>query len=374
MKTNILSKIVFSLIGLMTFSGCSKDEEFKEVSVTEVTTLYAPDNGKNLTLQASGNPSLYFEWEKAVAQDNGVVYYDVVFDKENGDFSKPIFVIPSDNNGISRGAAITHKVLNQIGGLAGIASAATGTLKWTIVSSRGLTKVMSKQIRTLSITRLSGIEAPTSLFLTGEGTEGGAALASALNVKTLSGGNEFEVFTKLLAGKKYSFVDSKTNVSRTFSVDAAGTTFKENANGATVAKDGIYKIRLDFLTGSATIAEVNKIDFWMCTPQKRSAMTYQGKGVWKLTDHVPDFTSGGFGDDRYFFWITIGGVEQKLGSVNADNQPPSAGTGPYFNLQFNTDNERWRYSFKFPNRNVAKCSITVSLSPDVQDYNHLITY
>ncbi|TKC07131.1 SusE domain-containing protein [Pedobacter frigoris] len=375
MKTNILSKLAFSLIVLLTFSGCAKEEKFKEVTVTEVTTLYAPDNGRNVTLQASGNPSLYFEWEKAVAQDNGLVYYDVVFDKESGDFSKPIYVAPADNNGISRGAVITHKVLNQIAALAGIPSATQGTIKWTVKSSRGLTKVMSKQIRTLTITRLSGIDAPTSVFLTGEGSEGGTNLAQALNMKGLTGGNEFEIFTRLLAGKKYSFVDSKTSASRTFSVDASGTTFKENANGGTVAKDGIYRVKLDFLTGSASIVEVNKIDLWMCTPQKRNALTYQGKGVWKLTDLVPDFTSGGFGDDRYFFWITMGGVEQKLGSINRDNQPPAAGTGPYFNVYINeSDKDRWNFSFKFPNRSATKCSITLTLSPDVTDYNHAITY
>jgi len=374
MKTNILSKLAFSLIGLITFSGCSKKDEFKEVSVTEVTTLYAPDNGRNITLQASGNPSLYFEWEKAIAQDNGLVYYDVVFDKENGDFSKPIYVAPADNNGISRGAVITHKTLNQIASLAGIPSATQGVLKWTIMSSRGLTKVMSKQVRTLTITRLSGIEAPTAVFITGEGSEGGADLSQALNMKGLNGGNEFEIFTRLLAGKKYSFVDSKTSVSRTFTIDASGTTFKENADGATVAKDGIYRIRLDFLTGSASLVEVNKIDFFMCTPQKRNALTYEGKGVWKLNDLVPDFSTN-WSDDRYFFWITLGGVEQKLGSNLRDNTPPASTTGTYFNVVFNpSDKDQWNYSFKFPNRTVPKCSITLNLTPAVTEYNHIVTY
>ena len=249
-------------------------------------------------------------------------------------------------------------------------------MKWTVVSSRGLTKTTSKEVRILNVTRLSSIDEPVSLFLTGEGTEAGADLSQALSVKTLAGGVEFEVYTKLLAGKKYTFVDSKTNVSRSFSVDASGTSFKENANGGAVAKDGIYRIRLDFNTGSASIVEINKLDFFMCTPQKRNTLTYQGKGVWKLTDLVPDFTSGGFGDDRYFFWITLNGVEQKLGSDKSDNQPPTSTTAAsYFNVNFNaTDKDRWNFSYKFPNRNVAKCSVTVSFSADNANYNHVITY
>lgn len=359
----------------MAVVSCKKDKEFKEVNVTEVTTLYSPDEARNVVLQPSATASLYFEWEKATAQDNGLVYYDVLFDKEDGDFSKPLYVVTADNNGISSGASITHKVLNRIGGLAGIASSAEGVLKWTIVSSRGLTKVMSKQSRTINITRLSGIEAPASLYLTGEGTEAGADLSQALQVKALKNDGEFEIFTKLVAGKKYSFVDSKSNVSRTFSVDDGGTTFKENENGSMIAEDGIYKINLDFNTTTITLQPITKLDFFMCTPQKRTTLEYQGKGVWKVDDMVPDFTSGGWGDDRYFFWMTIGGKEQKIGGNLKDNQPPSVTTGAYFNLFFYpSDESQWDYSFKFPNRTTPKCSVVVSLSADITDYTHEIVY
>jgi len=373
MKNNILS-LAFYLIALMAITGCSKDKDFKEVIVTEVNTLYAPDDGRNVVLQSAGSASLYFEWEKSVAQDNGLVYYDILFDKENGDFSAPIFVVPADNNGISTGASITHKVLNKIGGLAGLAASESGKLKWTVAASRGLTRTLSKQIRIINLTRLGGVEAPVSLFLTGEATEGGSALAGALNVKTLEGGNEFEVYTKLLAGKTYTFVDSKTNVSRTFSVDAGGATFKENSTGGTVAKDGIYKIHLDFNASSVSITEITKLDFFMCTPQKRETLTYQGKGIWRANDIVPDFKTN-FGDDRYFFWMTIGGTEQKVGSSNKDNQPPSVKTGTYFKLNFYpSDKGQWDYSFKFPNRSVPKCSIIVSFSAEGESYTHEIVY
>lgn len=372
MKKYILLPACY-LTAILVFFGCKKDKEFKDVTVTEVTTLYSPDDGKKILLQPTG--SLYFEWEKSVAQDNGVVYYDVIFDKENGDFSKPIYSVPSDNNGIGRGASITHKVLNSVAGLAGIQSAEEGTIKWTVVSSRGLTKVMSKQVRTMKITRLSGFDVPVALYLTGEGTEGGTALPQALTVKSLTTGGEFEIYTKLLAGKSYKFVDSKTSVTRTFSVDASGTTFKENATGATVTKDGIYKINLDFNAGTVVIKEITKLDFFMCTPQKRSTLTYQGKGIWRVTDMVPDFVTGGFGDDRYFFWMTIGGSEQKVGSGSKDNQPPSTTTGAYFNVSFYpTDKNQWDYSFKFPNRSIAKCSVVVSFSSEIASYNHQIIF
>src|SRR5688572_29266361 len=137
MKKNKLS-IAFFILLFAAFGACTKDNKFKEVTVTVVSTLYSPDDGRNVVLQSAGSATLYFEWEKAVAEDNGVVYYDVLFDKPDGDFSNPLFVVPADNNGTSTGSSITHKVLNKIGKLAGIASAAEGKLKWTVASSRGL--------------------------------------------------------------------------------------------------------------------------------------------------------------------------------------------------------------------------------------------
>lgn len=374
MRTDIFKAPFCIIIIILALTGCKKDKEFKEVVVTEVNTLYAPDDGRNIVLQNSSTASLYFEWEKSVAQDNGLVYYDVLFDKEGGDFSKPLFVVSADNNGISTSASITHKVLNKIGALAGYKPTQEGVLKWTVVASRGLTKTTSKQTRKINITLLSGVESPVSLYLTGEGSEGGADLAKALRVKALPGGNEFEIYTRLTAGKTYAFVDSKTKVSRTFSVDEGGATFKENATGATVQKDGIYRIHLDFTASSVSVSEITKLDFYMCTPQKRSTLTYQGAGIWKADNVVPDFTTN-FGDDRYFFWITMGGTEQKLASANKDNQPPSAKTGAYFNLSYYpTDKNQWDYSFKFPNRNIKTCSIMVSFSGDIESNTHEIVY
>lgn len=370
MKTNILA-MACGLMAVLSSFGCKKDKEFKDVQITEVSTFYSPDDAKKIVLSSSG--SLYFEWEKAVAMDNGVVYYDVIFDKENGDFSKPIYSIPSDNLGISTGLAVSHKVMNTIGRLAGIESSEQGTIKWTVVSSRGISKVISNQVRKLTFARFGGIDAPEALYLTGEGTEAGTDLAQALTVKALPGGDEFEVYTKLLAGKNYKFVDSRTNVTRTFSIDK--TAIKENGEGSSVDKDGVYRIILNFSVGNVSFQEISKLDFYMCTPQKRTSLTYQGKGIWNVPNLEPDFTSGGFGDDRYFFFMTIDGKEQKIGSRAEDNVPPTVKTGSYFYTFFHpTDDNQWRFSYKFPNRSVTRCSVTVSFSAELADYSHEIVY
>src|SRR5690606_1298101 len=109
-------------------------EPFTDVRVTEVKQFYEPADSKYVVLNSSG--SMYFEWEPAHATDNSIVYYDVLFDTEDGDFSNPVYVQPADNGGVSTGATVTHKTINKIAGLAGIDFDAEGKIKWTVRSSR----------------------------------------------------------------------------------------------------------------------------------------------------------------------------------------------------------------------------------------------
>ena len=145
----ILTSIAFLVSVFAILMGCEDDDSFKNVSVTPVNQFYEPVNNRYAILQSSG--SMYFEWEKATAQDNSIVYYDVLFDKEDGDFSNPISVVTSDNKGISTGATITHKTLNKIAARAGIELAEEGTLKWTVRSSRGLNFSLAEEVRTMTL-------------------------------------------------------------------------------------------------------------------------------------------------------------------------------------------------------------------------------
>ena len=58
--------------------------------------LYEPVEDRYAVIEDVSN--LYFEWEKAQAEDNSVVYYDILFDKLDGDFSNPIYIYQADGN------------------------------------------------------------------------------------------------------------------------------------------------------------------------------------------------------------------------------------------------------------------------------------
>ncbi len=340
---SITYAMLFSFI--LAFTACSSDGEVRDLSVTAVKTLYEPDNGKAVVLQPSASASLYFEWEPSLAEDGGVVLYEVVFDKVDGDFSDPVYISTADNNGGSNHATITHKQLNQIAALAGIESAAQGTLKWTVYASKGIDPVRAEEERTLTLTRLAGFaEVPSQLYITGEATEVGADLDKAMVMKKVADG-EFEVFIKLTEGKSFKFVSANTGTPTEYSLN--GEKLVEGGS-ITAAKTGIYKYYIDFNAGSFTSKEVTKVKWFLNWSQKEIELDYQGLGVWALNGYtVTGLTDSDNTDDRYKFRMeSSDGETEWRAAINNDSKP--TGNDEYYymtekaNVEQWTNNEVWK--------------------------------
>lgn len=327
---------LFSFI--LAFTACSSDGEVRDLGVTAVKTLYEPDNGKAVVLQPSASASLYFEWEPSLAEDGGVVLYEVVFDKADGDFSDPVYISTADNNGGSNHATITHKQLNQIAALAGIESAAQGTLKWTVYASKGINPIRAEEERTLTLTRLAGFaEVPSQLYITGEATEVGADLDKAMVMKKVADG-EFEVFIKLTEGKSFKFVSANTGTPTEYSLN--GEKLVEGGS-VTAAKTGIYKYYIDFNAGSFTSKEVTKVKWFLNWSQKEIELDYQGLGVWALNGYtVTGLTGSDNTDDRYKFRMeSSDGETEWRAAINNDSKP--TGNDEYYYMAEKTNVEQW---------------------------------
>lgn len=333
---SITYAMLFSFI--LAFTACSSDGEVRDLSVTAVKTLYEPDNGKAVVLQPSASASLYFEWEPSLAEDGGVVLYEVVFDKADGDFSDPVYISTADNNGGSNHATITHKQLNQIAALAGIESAAQGTLKWTVYASKGINPVRAEEERTLTLTRLAGFaEVPGQLYITGEATEVGADLDKAMVMKKVADG-EFEVFIKLTEGKSFKFVSANTGTPTEYSLN--GEKLVEGGS-VTAAKTGIYKYYIDFNAGSFTSKEVTKVKFYLNWSQKEIELDYQALGVWALNGYtITGLTDSDNTDDRYKFRMeSSDGETEWRAAINNDSKP--TGNDEYYYMAEKTNVEQW---------------------------------
>ena len=329
----------------LAFAACSSDGEVRNLGVTAVNTLYEPDNGKSVVLQASASASLYFEWEPSLAEDGGAVLYEVVFDKVDGDFSDPISIVTADNNGGENHATITHKQLNQIAALAGIESAEEGTLKWTVFASKGINPVKAAEERTLTLTRLAGFaEVPAQLYITGDATEVGADLSKAMIMRKVADG-EFEIFMKLTEGKSFKFVSATTGTPAEYSLN--GEKLVEGGS-TTVSKTGIYKYYVDFNAGSFTMKEVTKVKWFLNWSQREIELSYQGLGVWAVQDYTITGLSGSDNtDDRYKFRMeSSAGETEWRAAINNDSKP--TGNDEYYymteknNVEQWTNNEVWK--------------------------------
>lgn len=370
---NLLAKLTIIVSFFVAFSACQKDE-LSNTKVTAVKSLYEPTNGKSVVLQSSASASLYFEWEPAKAEDSGMVLYEVAFDKEGGDFTNPIYRMASDNNGGYNHATISHKQLNKIAAMAGIQSAATGKLIWTVFSSKGINDVKADESRTIELTRLAGFaEVPVDVYVTGEGSEGGADLTKASIMKATANG-EFEVYTKLTAGKTYFFTDAKVGSPRKFYTDKG--LLKEGTTGSTVTKTGVYRVKLDFNVGSSVYTEITNIELFFCpTNAFLFSLDYQAKGEWKASSKPITFKQEGWGrDERYKFKMTtINGagetVEEWLGTPNTDSRPTASSPASYYYL-YPVDNSQWNGKFKFAGEmDMALVDVRVLLQADAP-YTH----
>ena len=344
----IFLPVVFLVLAFGLLTGCNDDNEFKDVSVTAVGEFYEPADSRYIVLQPSG--SMYFEWERAHAEDNSIVYYDVLFDEADGDFSDPLYIIASDNKGISSGATVTHKTLNKVAAMAGIELAEEGTLKWTVRSNRGLNFAMADESRTVTLIRINSVDdlEGATLYITGEGSEDGQ------EVKATGAVGEYEIYTKLEAGQPYYFYSVLSETERTFVLNEDGESFKETfttPEGATVSETGVYRIVLDFEAAAAKIEKISKLELVISWTQAKGEFTYTSKGVWELNDYNVQLTSTDWGfDERYKLVFTIDGQEEHWGQLGPhfDDRPNLNREG--YRDMAPTDGGQWGGSqFKFPN-------------------------
>lgn len=370
---NIYSKLLIVVCAIFLVS-CENDDTMSHTNVSAVSALYSPADNKFFDLNAQS--SAIFEWEGAKAEDNGVVLYDVVFDREDGDFSNPIYIMPSDGNGFQKTLNLSFSDLNKIAKLAGIESETIGKLKWTVYSSKGINVQKSTVSNVIEVLTASGFETPDQLFITGTASENDEAVANAQAFKKI-GANEFEIYTKLKAGS-YKFITRKNGAPEVFYINEGK--LKQDGETTYAGDSKVYKIKVNFSDGSTTMTEIQKVELWFPPlSQYLFEYTYSGGGIWKADNKQIVFKQESWGrDERYKFKFTVvnGGAttEQWYGSVNGDNNRPDANTPASFWYMVPVSNDVWANSFKFSgavdNKNV---NAVINFSAAVPAYTHSFT-
>jgi len=344
-------------------------------NVSAVEQLYAPSDNTFYNLAA--NSSALFEWQAAHAEDNGVVLYEVAFDKEGGDFSSPVKVVPADGNGYKTTLNVSFAELNKIAEMAGIQPEETGKLIWTVFSSKGLNVKKSSVKRTIEVLRPGGFPTPDELYITGSASEGGTDLASAVAFKK-TGATVFEIYTQLKAGE-YQFASRKTGTPDLYYLE--GDKLKNNGtttyNGATKA----YRIRVDFSNGTYTMDEISKIELWFAPDaQLLFEYNYASKGTWNALNKHIEFKQESWGrDERYKFKFTVISMngttsEEWWGSTKEDNNRPDSSTPASFWYLVPVTSDRWNNCFKFNGAvDNANVNSLIDFSATATAYTHSFT-
>lgn len=374
----ILTKL--SIIASLALA-CSACDNMGETDgrIAATDKLLEPADGKTVVLEPSATASVYFEWDYNPVETSGTAIYQIAFDRTDGDFSKPVYMTYANNNGYNNYVSITHKQLNKIAGMIGIKPSDTGSFKWTVFATKGTNAVKAAQENTMTVTRLAGFaDIPVDVFVTGEASEGGADLAKAHKMKAVANG-EFEVYTKLAAGKSFHFTDGTSGTPRQFYT--TNGLVKENGT-STVATDGVYRITLDFNTGACTYTLVTRIGFFFC-PEDAILfdLPYVGYGVFQARETVT-FKQESWGrDERYKFRMFIkenGGAdtekEVEWATLNqTDARPTPTSPDSYYYLQLLTDRSQWDNKWKLMGDfDGVPATYTIYLTAD-QPYTHSIT-
>ena len=359
---------------LLLFAACKKSDSVN-TTVTPVATLFSPDDNKAVDL--SSTASVVFEWDAALAADGGLVLYSLAFDKVGGDFSKPVYTLPSDGNGLYNKATLTKEVLNTIARLGGVQPLATGNFIWTVYSSKGVNKVKAVQTRNIDITRALGVDnPPAQVYITGTATEGGTDLSKALPFKQTASG-KYEIYT-LLAPGTYHFVSANSGTPDIFYTDVDGKTLRQGTGETTVTGPAMpVRIRLDFNVVTVQSVTIKDLALWFAPINDISfSLTYSAAGVWNAANESIVFHQESWGrDERYKFRMLINDgtadTYEWWGSANSDNNRPDANTSPSFWYLNPVDNSQYNYCFKYNgNADLHTCDINVYFSATQTNYTH----
>lgn len=376
MKRIINYIYISGLFCLLSLLGCKKDKR-DEISTTIMAPgIIAPINNTTINIDRQSNVVVNFEWGAAKTANNTLSFYKVVFDKETGDFTQPVYTLSPARGGIETKLLVSQKDLNKIAFAAGIPELGTAKIKWKVIADNGVVSASSEGI--FQVTRPVGaVENPTALFVTGTATEGGMDLTRALPFKKLSDG-VFEIYTSLNAGT-FTLVDKITGTPASISIDAG--IIRENATPVPSPSTSkkVYRINLDFNSSTALFTEITSVGLFISGFNTvKATLSYDAAGVWKANDvDIVWKQESTYKDERYKFKMTEvneAGVSstKSWGPIVKDIAArPTASTAATYYYLTPVDNSQYDFCYKFVMEKKADIQFKLAATAD---YTHIITY
>jgi hypothetical protein len=353
MKNLIKLSSVMLLLMMIVISSCKKDVKTLNENLSAVGSLTLPADQAAVTLvpvppAGTQLASVVFSWAPTSAEDGELVLYEIVFDKETGDFSKPVYKSVSDGGGVNTQVTLTHADLAKIADAGGIGPSSTGKLKWTVIASKATNKKTAAVSRIIQLTRPAGFtNLPATLYLTGTASEGGSDITKAIAFKRTAVG-AFELYTSLGAGT-YQLTDKAGAGGRLFYINSNGVIVEGTSTTTVTGATKVFRLKYDFNVASSQLTEITDIGIFMSAYNTEIGhLTYSGNSTWKSPVlPIVFYQYTGFRDERYKFIFHTSGGNEYFGSTKADNVGPNGQAAPYFYL-VPVNNAQFDYTYKFP--------------------------
>lgn len=360
MRSILLFLFIFSLF----LTGCEDDYSYTD-EFTEPQTLISPEP---VTLDLAAGRNVVFSWKGGGAADGGIVLYEVLFDRPDGDFSDPVYQTASDLGGMPQ-LTLNHVTLNKIARLSGVKTGETGIVKWTVRASRGGIVKQAKAVGEVSLTRPEGLEVPERLYLFGSasenGTEGQAFRLASEGV--------FVIYTTLPADGEIYFAGDLSEEAVKYYVDADGL-LVEGTAATTVNKQEVpVRLTVNFNTKRLSMETVSAIRMiWGCNYNTIADLSYTAEGVFKAENvalafvqpdrpdtNPPDWLT--WTEERYYFIATVNGAEVCWGRMDNVSSERPGGDEP---LSFYELGEfawsQWDHLWKMSgDLDLKKCTVTI---------------
>lgn len=332
MKKIVRIIIALSVTAAATFlASCKKNVDNINYNVLPGNGLYLPANEAERDL--SDLQSTMFYWTPSIAEDNGFVSYDVLFDKVDGNFSKPLAVVNGQFNGSRPYVEMTAKQLNRIARDAGIGIQEKGAVKWTVRAGKGLNGVIYSQSNILNVTTMYSIDPlPKKLFLSGpavkeaEGIDKVEMTVSRGIDKQEAGEGIFESFCKLANNRDLYLSDE---LGRNFVINPSGSiSISEEPKASRLSFDsGVVWLNVDtdgMLWSSKVVSQIQLYAAAWADGKMTTAnvtMSYAGNGKWQIKGYDNKTSKNSDNDSRYRFNATLSdgsklylGTEATLGA------------------------------------------------------------
>ena len=346
-----MRKILLICSVFLAVVACQEDYELN-VDFTVPTELNAP---ATLQLDVTSSVPVTLSWSGGGAADGGIVLYEVLFDKADGDFSKPLATMKSDQGAMPM-LSITHAAINTIARNAGIRPEETGEIKWTVSASKGGIVKRTDRVATLTVTRGEGIDnIPATLYLYGSATENSGQ--GGLPFRCVEEG-VFQIYTKLSSGK-VMFKSAATGEAFTYYIDEGAKLREGEGETSVPASEEVARLTVNFNTMAMTTEQIGSSVrcIWGASYADIAVLNYANNGKFvgegdirfldpsKPETGAPDWLS--WIEERYYFIAKVNGSEKCWGRADdVSAERPVGGEPASFYALYEFPWSQWDHLWK----------------------------